>query len=58
MLKGLGVDQIEVYRSTNIDITKLASGISCSYTCIIISYWSYVVSKFDKEKWLTSDVCF
>jgi hypothetical protein len=38
MSKGLGVDQTKVYPSTNIDITKLACGISCSYICIIISY--------------------
>jgi hypothetical protein len=31
MLEGLGVDQIEVYWNTNIDITKLVGGVSCSY---------------------------
>jgi hypothetical protein len=50
MLKGLKVDQIEVYQSTDIDITKLAGGVSCSYRCIIISCRSYVVFEFDKEE--------
>jgi hypothetical protein len=48
--EGLKVDQTKVYWSTNIDITKLASGVSCSYKCIIINYRSYVVSEFDKEE--------
>jgi len=30
MLEGLGVDQTKAYCSSNIDITKLASGVSCS----------------------------
>jgi len=54
MSKGLGVDQIEVYWSTNINIMKLASVVSCSYICIIISCRNYVVSKFDKEEWSTT----
>jgi hypothetical protein len=44
MLEGLGVDQIEVYSSTNIHVAKLANGVSCSYICIFISCGSYVVS--------------
>jgi tRNA uridine 5-carbamoylmethylation protein Kti12 len=50
MLKGLGVDQTNVYRSTDIDITKLASEISCSYKCIFINYGSFVVLEFNKEE--------
>jgi len=58
MSKGLGVDQTKVYQSTNIDITKLASRVSCSYRCIIINCKSYVVSKFDKEECSIDGVCF
>jgi hypothetical protein len=43
MLASLGVDQTKVYWNTNIDITKLAGGVSCSYICIFISCGSYVV---------------
>jgi hypothetical protein len=38
MSKGLGIDQILVYCNTDIDITKLAGGVSCSYKCIFVSY--------------------
>jgi hypothetical protein len=38
MSEGLEIDQIEVYWSIDIDITKLVSGVSCSYKCILISY--------------------
>jgi hypothetical protein len=58
MSKVLGVDQVEEYWNIDIDITKLASGISCSYICIIISYQSYVVSEFHREEWSTNGVCF
>ncbi len=37
MLEGLGIDQTKIYQSTDIDITKLAGGISCSYRCILVS---------------------
>jgi hypothetical protein len=47
MLKGLGIDQTKV---TNIDITKLAGGVSCSYKCILISYRGYVASKCNREE--------
>ncbi len=50
MSKGLGLDQTKVYRNIDIDITKLASGVSCSYRCIITSCKNYVISKFDKEE--------
>jgi len=56
MLKGLGIDQIEVYWNTNIDITKLASGVACSYKCILVSYGGYVISKCNKEEWSTSNI--
>jgi hypothetical protein len=36
MSKGLGIDQKEVYWSIDIDITKLASGISSLYKCILV----------------------
>ncbi len=58
MLEGLKVDQTKVYESTDIDITKLAGGVSCLYRCIIISCRSYVVLKFDKEEWSADGVCF
>jgi hypothetical protein len=37
MSKGLEIDQTKVYWNTDIDITKLAGGVSCSYRCILIS---------------------
>jgi hypothetical protein len=49
MSEGLEIDQIEVYWSIDIDITKLASGVSCSYKCIIINDRSYVILKFDRK---------
>jgi hypothetical protein len=58
MSKGLRIELIEVYWSTNIDITKLASGISCSYICILVSYGGYAISKRNKEEWSTKSVCF
>ncbi len=58
MLEGLGIDQIEIYWNTNISITKLAGGVSCSYRCIFVSCGGYVVSKCNKEKWPISSVCF
>ncbi len=58
MLEGLGVDQIEVYWSIDVDITELVGGVSCSYKCIFVSYGNYVVSNFNKEEWSTSSVCF
>jgi hypothetical protein len=58
MLEGLGVDQTKVYWNTDIDITKVASGVSCSYKCIFINYGSCVVLKFNKEEWSTGGVCF
>ncbi len=53
----MGVDKIEVYWNIDIDITKLAGGVSCSYKCISTSYRSYVVSNFDKEEWSIGGVC-
>jgi hypothetical protein len=50
VFEGLGVDRTKVYSSTDIDITKLVGGVSCSYICIITSCKSYVVSEFDKEE--------
>jgi len=58
MSECLGVDHIKVYWSTDIDITKLVGGVSCSYRCIITSCRSYVVLEFDREEWSTSGVCF
>jgi hypothetical protein len=58
VLESLGVDQTKVYWRTNIDITKLVSGVLCSYKCIITSCRSYVVSKFNKEEWSIDGVCF
>jgi hypothetical protein len=58
MSKGLEIDQTEVYWSTNIDITKLVGGVSCSYKCTLISCGGYVVSKGNKEEWSTNNVCF
>ncbi len=40
----------ELIKQKYIDITKLASGISCSYRCIIISYKGYTISEFDREE--------
>jgi hypothetical protein len=47
--EGLGIDYIKVYWSIDIDITKLAGGISCSYRCVLVSYGGYVVSKRNRE---------
>ncbi len=58
MLEGLGIDQTKVYWNTDIDLTKLASGVSCSYKCILISCEGHVVLKCNKEEWSTSSVCF
>jgi hypothetical protein len=58
MLKGLGIDQIEVYWNTDIDITKLAGGVSCSYGCIFVSCEGYVVSEYNREEWSTNSLCF
>jgi hypothetical protein len=49
MSKGLGIDQREVYCNTDINITKLASGVSCSYKCIFVNYGCDVVSKHNME---------
>jgi hypothetical protein len=57
MLKGLGIDKIEVYWSINIDITKLASGLSCSYKCILVSCGGYAILECNKEEWSISTVC-
>ncbi len=57
MLEGLGIDQTKVYWGTDIDITKLASGVSCSYRCNLISCGGYVVLECNKEKWSNSSVC-
>ncbi len=58
VLETLGFDKTKVYWSTNIDIIKLASGVLCSYKCIITSYRSYAVSKFNNEEWSIGGVCF
>jgi hypothetical protein len=58
MWEVLRVDQTKVYENTNIDITILVGGVSCSYICIFISYGSYVVSEFNKEEWSHDGVCF
>ncbi len=50
MLEGLRINQIEVYWSIDIDITKLAGGVSCSNTCILISCAGHVVSECNKEE--------
>ncbi len=44
MSEGLGIDEIEVYWSIDIDITTLVGGISCLYKCVLVSYGGYVVS--------------
>jgi hypothetical protein len=48
MSKGLGIDYTKVYLYTNIDITKLAGGISCSYRCGLVSCGGYVTRKSDQ----------
>ncbi len=58
MLESLGVDQTKAYWNTNVDITKLVGGVSCSYKCIITSCRSYVVSEFNREEWSTGGVYF
>ncbi len=58
MLEGLGIDQTKVYWNNNIDIAKLAGGVSCSYKCIFVSYGGYVISKCNREEWLTNNECF
>jgi hypothetical protein len=49
MSKGLGIDQREVYCNIDIDITKLAGGISCSYICIFVNYGGDVISEHNME---------
>ncbi len=56
MLKGLGIDQIEIYWNIDIDITKLVGGVSCSYRCIFVNYGGDVVSERNKEEWSTNSV--
>jgi hypothetical protein len=58
MSKDLGIVQVEVYLSIDINITKLVSGVSCSYRCIFVSCGNYVVLEFNKEECSTSSVCF
>jgi hypothetical protein len=36
MLEGLGIDQIELYWSIDIDIAKLVGGDSCSYDASLL----------------------
>jgi len=58
MLEGLGVNQTKIYWSTDIDITKLEGGVSCSCICIIISCRNYAILKFDREERSIGGVCF
>jgi hypothetical protein len=57
MSEGLGNDQIEVYWNIDIDITKMANGISCSYRYIFVSCGGHAVSKCNREEWSTNNVC-
>ncbi len=57
MSEGLGIDQIKVYWSINIDITKLAGGILCSYRCVLVSCGGYVVLECKREEWSTNIIC-
>jgi hypothetical protein len=38
------------YIEAPINITKLASGISCSYRCIFVSYGGYAISKYNRKE--------